>query len=155
MKRQLLIMRQPLIAALLLTGLLLFCSACGKKAGPFLPNKKAFSGKVANLSGEWQEGYVVLKGDIETPGGDKANKERVEACRVYYGQYPLDSPPCETCPIKYQGYHSFGPEVARDGGFFCKVPGKFKGQIYFFKVHLIGKDGSMGPPSDRVKIVID
>ncbi|MFH1488911.1 MAG: hypothetical protein ABII06_08405 [Pseudomonadota bacterium] len=145
---------RPLITAVLLTGLLLFCSACGKKARPFLPDKKVFSAKVAHLSGEWTEGYVVLKGDIETPGGNKGDKDGVEACRVYYGQYPLENPPCETCPIKYQGYHVFGPEVVRDGGFFCKVPGKVKGEIYFFKVHLIGKDGTEGPPSDRVKIAV-
>lgn len=143
--------RLSLPLLILLLGVLLVSPMCGKKAPPFLP-KKTFSLKVSDLKGEWKEGYIFLKGGIDDPGGGKEALSEVEGARVYYAQYPLKNPPCETCPIKYQGYHGFGPEVIEEGGFSCRVPGKVKGQIYFFKVHLIGKDGSMGPTSERIRL---
>ena len=143
-----------LIMPFLFLGILLASASCGKKAPPFLP-KKEFSAKVVNLRGERVNGYIFLKGDVNGLEGPKEAMEQVRGCRVYYAQYPLKDPPCDGCPIEYHGHHTFGPEVITEEGFFCRVPGKIKGQIYFFKVDLIGPDETVGPPSERVKVVVE
>jgi hypothetical protein len=121
--------------------------ACGKKGDPFLPQKE-ISAKVSDLKGERENGDILLKGKISAP-------QALEGARVYYAQYPLENTPCEGCPIEYQGYHGFGAEVFTEGGFICKVPVKGLGQVYFFRVNLIGQEGGIGPPSDRVKVVVE
>ena len=89
-----------------------------------------------------------MKGQISAP-------KEVEGARVYYAQYPLENPPCEGCPIEYQGHHSFGAEVVTEDGFRCRVPVKVQGQVYFFRVNLIGPSEAMGPSSDMVKVVVE
>ena len=136
----------------LLLTLLLVALACGKKAPPTLP-KMEFPVRVVDLSGEWEEGNLYLKGDINTlkkPGGKGVNM--VKGCRVYYGQYTLENPPCAGCPIEYNGYHEFGPEVIKEGDFSCVVPGKTEGHVYFLKVSLIGPDGAAGPSSNTIRV---
>ena len=135
-------------------GILLAVPSCGKKGPPFLP-QKAFPVKVTELRGERDNGFILLKGNIQGVKGQKKDRDLVKGCQVFYGKYPLENPPCEDCPIEYQGYHEFGKEVIRGEGFFCRVPGKSEGQIYFFKVHLIGPERVVGPPSNRVRVVVE
>ena len=135
----------------LLLGLLLTTPACGKKGAPVLP-EKGFNLKVSDLRAKWEKGYFVLSGKPTSP---EKTKETVSGCRVYYGQYPLEKPPCDTCPIEYQGYHGFGPEVIADSKFYCKVPGKLRGHIYYFKVYLAGPEGDLGPSSNSVRVTVE
>ena len=137
-----------------LLGVLLFVVSCGKKAPPFLP-KQEFSLKITNLRGEWVDGVVLLRGDISGPSGSIKATDLIQGCRVHYGQYPLKNPPCGGCPIQYGGFHEFGPEVVTDGGLLCKVPAKMKQQIYFYKVHLVGPDSTVGPPSNRIRLDVE
>jgi hypothetical protein len=139
-----------LVLSLFLMGLLLAAPGCGKKGPPFLPEKE-FDLRVLDLKADWTDGYFVLKGRFSDP--DKA-EESVLGCRVHYGEYPLERPPCETCPVEFHGYHGFGPEVVSDGGFLCRVSGKKRAQVYFFKVQLIGPEGSLGPFSDQIRIAV-
>jgi len=120
---------------------------CGKKGDPFLPQKEV-SAKVTDLRGEREKGNILLRGEIS------ARKE-VEGARVYYARYSLENPPCEGCPIEYQGHQSFGAEVVTEEGFLCTVPIKVPGQVYFFRVNLIGPGGEMGPPSETVKVIVE
>lgn len=143
--------KAPLITVFLVLGILATLHGCGKKGPPTLP-RKAFDMQVTNLSGEWSEGYFRLSGDLVPPGRSAGETERIRGCRVYYGEYPPDNPPCEGCPVKYQGYHGFGKDVVREEGFFCEVPGKTRDRIYFFCVYLIGPEGSLGPPSERLRV---
>ena len=142
--------RRRVILVLLLSVVLAFW-ACGKKTPPFL-NQNAFSVKVMNLKGEWHQGELYLKGDIVSSKDQGGNSPRVNGCKVYYAQYPTNHPPCEGCPIQYQGYEKFGPEVITSDGFRCRVPMKENELIYFFKVHLIGADGAVGPASNTVRV---
>jgi predicted small lipoprotein YifL len=135
------------LAFLSALGILMVTLGCGKKGDPFLPQKEVFA-KVTDLRGEREKGNILLRGEIS------AAKE-VEGARVYYAQYPLENPPCEGCPIEYLDHQSFGAEVFTEGGFLCKVPIKVRGQVYFFRVNLIGPDGEMGPPSETVKVVVE
>ncbi|MGD2127610.1 MAG: hypothetical protein PVG99_16145, partial [Desulfobacteraceae bacterium] len=135
---------------LIVLGMFLASPSCGKKGPPFLP-QKAFDIGVEDLQGEWTEGYALLKGNVR---GHEEPKRLVKGSRVYYAQYPLDKPPCEGCPIEYQGYRDLGPEVMTETGFSCKVPARMRGQVYFFKVHLVGKDGVLGPPSKTVQVTV-
>lgn len=142
-----------LMSAFLLLSVFLIVLACGKKGPPFLPHEE-FSVRVLDLKGEWVRGDFFLKGDIRDLKGQKKAVDMVTGCRVYYGRYPFENPPCDGCPITYQGYHEFGREVITGEGFFCKMPGTIKGQIHFFKVHLIGPDDSVGPSSDSIRVAV-
>jgi hypothetical protein len=121
--------------------------ACGKKADPLLPQKEV-SAKVTDLRGEWEEGNILLRGEIRGP-------RDVQGARVYYAQFPLEAPPCEGCPIEYQGYQSVGAEAVMEEGFLCTIPARVQRQVYFFRVNLIGAGGRMGPPSETVKVVVE
>lgn len=145
--------RAPTIILLLIFGVLSVGPSCGTKAPPFIP-KEEFTARVEDLRGEAVNGEVLLKGNTPGLGGLKRAKGVVRGARVYYGRYPLENPPCDGCPIAYQGFHPFGPEVISEQGFSCKVPVRSKGEIYYFKVHLVGKSGGIGPPSNRVKIIV-
>ena len=129
--------------------ILLICPAmvsCGKKGDPFLPAPGGDS-RVSGLEAKWSGEYVLLTGKIV--GGRQS-----EAIRAYYAAYPLDQPPCEDCPIRYQGFESFGPEVMDGSGFSCKVTGIRPGNLYFFELRVIGPGQSQGPPSNRVRVEV-
>lgn len=129
------------------SGILLGAVACGKKGDPFLP-RQAFSARVTDLKGEQVKGDILLKGKI-------TSREGLEGARVYYAQYSLENAPCEGCPIEYQGYQAFGAEVIMEDGFSCDMPAKSEQHIYYFRVNLIGPGGTIGPPSDTVKVVVE
>jgi hypothetical protein len=139
-----------LLTFLAVVGVLLLVPSCGKKAPPFLPQKH-FDARVLSLNAENQEGYVLLKGNVPDAQRDAGN---LRGCRVYFAQYSPDDSPCEGCPIEYQGYHSFGPEVVKDGKFSCKIGEITPGQIYFFRVNLVGPEEVLGPPSNDVRVEV-
>ena len=137
----------PLLLALALVA----WAGCGKKGPPSIP-KEGFSAEVKDLSGAWAGDFIVLKGALQGISGPEEAREMGLGCRVYYGAYDPVEPPCEGCPVRYHGYHEFGVEVVTADGFVCKVPGKRKDALYFFKVHLIGPNGELGPASNRVRV---
>jgi hypothetical protein len=136
-----------------LVGILLFCLflfSCGKKEDPFLPVEET-NARVTGLQGEWKGDYVLLTGQVQDPAGTAGS---IEGCRVYYAIYPWDQPPCEGCPIEYKGFQLFGKEVLTPTGFACKVPGIERENIYYFEVRAVGPNGSLGPPSNRVRVEV-
>lgn len=135
-------------------GIFLLMPSCGKKEPPFLP-RKAFSLTVVDLKAEWADGFIGLKGKLPEETDSKRAGERIRGCRVYYGQHSLDKPPCPGCPIEYIHRRDFGTEVITEKGFSCKLPADESGQVYFLKVHLIGPDNTVGPPSARVKVIVE
>ncbi|RPJ22402.1 MAG: hypothetical protein EHM26_01575 [Desulfobacteraceae bacterium] len=138
-------------ACLLLAFMLLIPASCGRKARPSLPQKTT-SARVLDLKGAWQGEYVELKGSVSDSSGlDQA----VTGARVHYAIYPVADPPCDGCPIEFQGFHTYGTEVIREERFFCKIPGALKGNIYYFEVQLTGDKGSPGPPSNRAKVIVE
>jgi hypothetical protein len=137
----------PVLLTLLFFGLVFV--SCGKKGDPFPPTKEIVS-RVTGLEGAWSGEDVLLTGRIEEP----AKVREGNGCRLYYAAYPLDRPPCEGCPIEYQGYESFGREAITGDVFSFKMPGIRRGNIYFFEVRLIGPEGNPGPPSNRVQVEV-
>ena len=114
--------------------------------------QKSFdSAGVVSLEAEWQDSYVFLRGDIQ---GLERDSENLRGCRVYFAQYPPDDAPCDTCPIEYQGYDSFGREVVQEKKFFCRIPVIERNQVYFFKAYLVGPKDVLGFPSNTVKVVV-
>ena len=136
---------------LVLALVLLIPASCGRKAKPFLPQKST-DARVVELKGAWQGGYVELKGSV---AGASGLESAVTGARVHYAVYPMADPPCDGCPIEFQGFHTFGTEVINDGRFSCNVPGALKGNIYYFEVQLAGDKGSLGPPSNRAKVTVE
>ncbi len=135
------------LAFLCAFAILVATLACGKKGDPFLPQKEV-SARITGLRGELEKGNILLRGEI------RGSKD-AQGARVYYAQFPLEDPPCEECPIQYQGHQSFGAEVIKEEGFFCTLPVKVQRQVYFFRVNLIGPGGRMGPPSETVKVIVE
>ena len=129
-------------------------AACGKKATPFLPESTFFAG-VNNLTGEWDKGEILLKGPIMPPQESGETADLVKGARVYYAQYPLEEAPCAECPVAFHGYDTLDQKVITEGDFLCRMPGNDQGEVYFFKVHLIGAEGAMGPPSNTVRVVVE
>jgi hypothetical protein len=129
-------------------------AACGKKEAPFLPVKETVSLQVVNVRGEPQDGKIILRGQIQGEVRPGQASDHVQGCRVRYARFPLDDPPCAGCPINYHGVHIFGPEVITETGFQCEVPAKEKGQVYFFDVVLLGKEGPLGPRSYRTVVTV-
>jgi predicted small lipoprotein YifL len=144
-------MKVRALAFLVLVLMLLILPSCGRKGNPFLP-RESTNARVVNLKGAWQEGYIELTGGIRDSSDPEST---VKGSRVQYAIYPVAEPPCDGCPIEFQGFHTFGPEVVREGQFFCKIPGAVKGNIYYFEVQLSGEKGGLGPPSNRVKVVVE
>ena len=138
-------------ACLLLAFMLLIPASCGVKTKPSLPQKST-NARVVDLKGAWQGGYVELKGSVS---GSSVPDPEVTGARVHYAVYPVADPPCDGCPIEFQGFHTYGTEVIREDRFFCKIPGALKGNLYYFEVQLTGNKGSLGPPSNRVKVVVE
>ena len=138
----------------LLLGILSAAPSCGKKNPPSLP-QEPFPLSVRDLGGEWVNGHILLKGNIRGPVKAKKDMALIEGCRVYYGIYPLENPPCPDCPIEYQGHQDFGPEIVSEEGFFLRMPVEKRERIYFLKVHLIGPESAVGPPSNKVRVVVN
>ncbi len=144
-------MRGRVLVRLVLVLMLLIPASCGKKGDPFLPQEST-NARVVDLKGAWQGGYIELKGSLAASSGRDST---VTGSRIHYAIYPVGEPPCDGCPIEYQGFHTYGPEVLREGQFFCKIPGAMKGNIYYFEVQLAGAKGGLGPPSNRTKVLVD
>jgi len=143
-----------LLVFLSILVIFLAIAACGKKAPPFL-SESTFSTGVSDLTGEWDKGEILLKGSILPPLESGETADLVKGARVYYAQYPLEEAPCAECPVAFHGYDTLDQEVIIEGDFLCRMPGKDQGKVYFFKVHLIGAEGAMGPPSNTAKIVVE
>jgi hypothetical protein len=143
-----------LLIFLTIPVILLAIASCGKKASPFL-SQSPFFVKVNDLTGEWNKGEMLLKGSIlpSLESGDTA--DIVKGARVYYAQYPFEDAPCAECPVTFHGYEVFDQEVIVEGDFLCPMPAIEQGMVYFFKIHLMGEEGAMGPPSNRVRIVVE
>jgi len=79
----------------------------------------------------------------------------VTGARVYFAQYPSEDPPAG-CPIEYQGYRSFGPDVIHDTRFYCKIPDIKQNQVYFFRAALVGPEVSRAPFSGTfVRVTVE
>lgn len=127
-------------------------AGCGKKGDPSVP-REGFAAGVENLSGAWEGPFIAIRGDLTGIADLDEAVRRMRGCRVYYGAYDPAEPPCGSCPVRYHGYHEFGVDAVTSGeGFSCRIPGKRKDALYFFKVHLIGPEGGLGPASERVKV---
>ena len=143
-----------LLLFLFIPVILLAIAACGKKAPPFLP-QSAFTVRVNDLIGEWDKGEILLKGPILPSLESEETADSVKGARVYYAQYSLEDAPCADCPVPFHEYEIFDQEVIVEGDFLCHMPCKDQGTVYFFRVHLIGAQGAMGPPSKTVRITVE
>ena len=113
--------------------------------------KSEFSLRVDQLKGKWENGRVLLNGYVR--GEDKVIS-RVTGCRVYHVWYSMDNPPCGGCPIEMTGFKGIRGKVVSADRFNCEVPGVDKKGIHFFEVRLMGKNGAVGPPSNKVRLKI-
>ncbi len=142
------------VMSAVLLGALIFPGGCGKKAPPFVPKAKGgFSLQVEKLQAREQGGEVRFTGEVVRPRGQVGKLTALESCRVYHVRYSLESPPCEGCPISFTAWEETKAHVSGDGQFSCTTEVKLPG-IHYFVLRLIGPDGAVGPPSNRVKLLV-
>lgn len=146
--------RDRKICLVVFAAIFLAVLSCGKKGPPFLPNK-ILNFRVDQLRGEWENGDVVLKGQVVRLWGQKEDMYDVIGCRVYYAWYAPGDSPCRGCPIEYRVWKEIRGEVITGEGFYCRVPWIKKEGIHLFNVSLIGKKGMISPPSNKVELVVD
>ena len=128
--------------------------ACGIKRPPFLP-ERSMPFKVKQMTGEWKDGGVYLKGHVAPRNDEDGNAPDALGCTVYHAQYDLENPPCEGCPTEYGILEEIKADVITEDRFHCQFPRiKTKG-IHFFKVRLHGPKGTLGSSSNGVRILID
>ena len=142
--------------ALFLLVVVVFLAAfagCGKKGPPFVPGQR-FEAKVAPLSAEWKDGSIHLFGPVVNPRENGKIRPGLTHCKVYHVRYDLDDPPCEGCPIRYPDHSKIKGRILPDDVFGCDFPLEKKRGIHFFEVRLIGGNGETGPPSNRIKLVV-
>lgn len=139
---------------LISAAMLLALFSCGKKGPPFLPTMKT-PVTVKLFKGEWEDGIVALKGKAVSPKGNRRSLRSIKGCMVYHAWHPLDNPPCGGCPIKFSGFYKTDGEVITGQNFLCRVPGIRQKGIHFFKVRLIDRNDILGPPSNRLKLIVN
>jgi hypothetical protein len=131
-------------------GSLLITSSCGKKGPPYIP-KKAFTAKVVDLKAERSGEDIVLEGKM-IGLGEPGKQKPFAGLRVFVAQYPLKDPPCAGCPIEYKKHDDLGSEAIKGEGFSYRLKNRPKDRIYFFRVNVIGPEGTLGPPSNQIQI---
>ena len=148
-------MKQRYAVSLFVFGIaLLALLGCGKKGPPFMP-KEDIPLKIIHLTGDWKNGVVFLKGHVASHKISGKKTTDVLGCRVYGARYDLKDPPCEGCPIEYRFIREIKADVISGDEFYCQVPDIVREGVHFFKVHLLGRKGALGPPSNGVRVVID
>ena len=135
-----------------LSVLALSCFGCGKKGPPFL-TAYPVPPRVEGLHVTWKEGIVTLEGTVKGESLDEGpNVGRITGCRVYSVWYSKDNAPCETCPVEMKTFQEIRGKVLDGATFRCEMEKKKLAGITYFQVRLLGKGGTVGPPSDMVKI---
>ena len=148
-------MKQKQAVFLVVFGtVLLALLGCGKKGPPFMPEED-MPLKVKSLTGEWKNGVVFLKGHVASHKGSDKKTVDVLGCTVYGAHYDLKDPPCEGFPIEYRFIREIKADVISGDEFYCQVPDIMREGVHFFKVCLLGRKGTIGPPSNAVRVVID
>jgi hypothetical protein len=139
----------------IISGLILFhLVSCGKKAPPSLP-ERGFPLAVRALTGEWENDFVRLEGNVASRNEEEVKASDVVGCRIYHAGYDLENSPCEGCPIDFQMFEEIKGTVVEAGKFQCRVSGIEKKGIHFFKVRLLARKGVLGPSSNVAKVVAE
>jgi hypothetical protein len=146
--------RDRKICFLVFGAIFLAVLSCGKKGPPFLPNK-ILDLKVDQLRCEWENGDVILKGQVVPLLGQEKDMSGVIGCRVYHAWYAPGDSPCKGCPIEYRVWKEIRGEVITGEGFYCRVPWIKEKGIHFFNVILIGQKGMISPPSNKAELVVN
>ena len=130
--------------------LIILAISCGRKTTLYVPRHK-LPFRVIYPEAEKRNGIWIIEGDI---AGEKKGYRLSDiiGCRIYYSRYSFENPPCEGCPIYLGRSKEIKKRVIKDGRFFLRLPWIKKSGIYFFRIRLLGKGNSIGPPSELIKI---
>ncbi len=134
--------------------LVLCLLSCGKKSPPIL-HERSMPFMLGQLEAEWRDNMVLLKGRIIDAAGNRVTPGGISGCRIYHAAYAMEDPPCEDCPIQYRFVREISGDVVSSEGFSCQVQGIDNKGLHFFRVHLLDRQGAVGPASDAAKVRID
>jgi hypothetical protein len=131
-------------------------AACGKKDRP-APPESELPFRIDQLSATFEGGWAVLKGRLVKPSGKSAeiSETEITGWRVYHAHYPLESGPCEGCPLDFSRVYEMDGRVGEDGQFMTRVAlERPVAGIHFFQVRLTGRGWAPSALSDRAKLAI-
>lgn len=135
-----------------LMALSLMQTGCGRKAWP----KVAEQGNqmtASELMAYWQGEYGFIEGALVGMEEGKGRGQVFSGFRVYHTAFPISAEPCEGCPIHYTDVSIVTVEADERGRFLIELGGLRRGDVHFFELRALGGDGSVGPPSARVKLI--
>ncbi len=146
---------QYIFLCVLLLGIFSLPAGCGKKAPPSLTKTKdKVSLQVEGLKALKVGDQIQLTGRVTVSEGHRLSPTDVSTCRVFHVRYPVDSPPCEGCPIPFTVYKELRPDLAGNEGFVCDTGQKKNAGIHYFMVQLVDMEGRAGPPSNTAKLLV-
>jgi hypothetical protein len=135
-------------------GTFLVLSACGKKGSTFLPDR-TMALTVEHLEGSWAEAGVILAGTVHSPPGHEKAPDDSVGCLVHHTWYPIEAPPCDGCPIDYARSFEIKEGVLAGERFSAELPLKKKRGILYIEVRLVSREGTVGPPSNHIRLNVE
>ena len=132
---------------------MLFISGCGKKADPFIP-KKGVSQVVQSLTAQYLDGQIALRGRLLRPLTRTDGEPGVIKLRVDYSKYGIGHGPCQSCPVDFKEHKVILARVSEKGHVTARwqVP-EGKG-LYLLRLRVVGDNGTLGPPSKVVQMIV-
>ncbi len=129
-----------------------FLICCGRKS-PLSPPKHRLPLRVILPKVKKEKGIWVIEGEIA--GKIKEYKiSDIIGCIVHYSRFSLKNPPCESCPIYLGEEKQIKGNVIKGKRFFLRLTWLKKEGIYYLRIRLVGKNNSIGPPSELIKIKV-
>lgn len=146
------ILWQPVsVWMMLVLGISMLVVGCGKKADPFIPKKK-ISALVKSITARYEEGIISVRGELLCAEKmDKGERDRVRM-RIEYAHYGAGNVPCATCPVAFGHHKVISAIPCKDGKFVGRFEVPERDGIYLLRVRVIGDNGELGPPSEKIRV---
>jgi hypothetical protein len=117
--------------------------ACGRKAPPVPPKRPPLPQPMEVNA--WREGDTI--GLSWRPGEHDRGVVRYAVLR---SQWPVEAPPCESCPLVFQEVGSVDAAPETDAYTFTdRIQTDL---VYSYKIEPIGSAGDRGPASNRIVV---
>jgi len=133
----------------ILCGVLLFMVSCGKK-GPPIPPKSKIPSAVQNINTNVQGSTVRLYWPVGDPG--VSENRNIVSFRVYRSVRAATAARCPGCPMPFELAGEVLAATASEAGTVEFVDELSPGNLYFYKIVPVSKDGVAGDQSQIIKV---
>jgi len=137
------------VKAAILCGLILLSVSCGKKAPP-VPPKIKIPPAVQNINVNVRASTVRLYWPVTDR--EASDRQKIVSFRVYRSIRPATAAACPGCPMPFELAGEVLAANASDEGFVEFVDTLSPGNIYYYKIVPVSKNGVAGEPSRVIKV---